>query len=132
VVGGQYRKRTSARETEPGAPAKTPESALPEKEQKDVDEHTTRKPMVLFGLFLLRLAERALSWLLFQDPPRSTRGSRTGGPHRRSRQQRRFYDPGRAAAKVIVQKIEAALARRLSVISAQKMGTNKPHENRCS
>ena len=36
----------------------------------------------LFGLFLLRLAERALSWLLFHDPPRSTRVKSTGGPHR--------------------------------------------------
>jgi hypothetical protein len=57
VVSGQSRKRTGARETESGAPAKTPESALPEKEQKDVDEHTTRNPMLLFrlfGLFLLR------------------------------------------------------------------------------
>ena len=34
----------------------------------------------LFGLFLLRLAERALSWLLFHDPPRSTRVKSTGGP----------------------------------------------------
>jgi hypothetical protein len=27
----------------------------------------------LFGLFLLRIAQRALSILLFHDPPRSTR-----------------------------------------------------------
>ena len=42
------------------------------------DEHNTRKPMLLFrlsGLFLLRFADRALSGLLFQDPPRSTRPS---------------------------------------------------------
>ncbi|MGZ9112793.1 MAG: hypothetical protein ACXW3X_17430 [Rhodoplanes sp.] len=48
----------------PARPQAAPEGALPEKEQKDVDEHTTRKPMLLFrlfGLFLLRLAERALS-----------------------------------------------------------------------
>ncbi len=51
------------------------------------DEHNTRNPMLLlrlFGLFLLRLAERALSWLLFQDPPRSTRPQVNGRPHRRN------------------------------------------------
>ena len=43
---------------------------------EDGDEHTTRKPMLLSrrsGLSLLRLAERAKSWTLLQDPPRSTR-----------------------------------------------------------
>jgi hypothetical protein len=40
-----------------------------------VPEQITRKPMLLLrlsGLFLLRLAERALSGLLFQEPPRNT------------------------------------------------------------
>ena len=47
------------------------------------DKLTTRKPMLLlrlFGLFLLRYATRALSRLLFQDPPRTTRRSVTGSP----------------------------------------------------
>jgi len=42
---------------------------------KPVPEHNTRKPTLLLrlsGLFLLRLAERAFSGLLIQDPPRST------------------------------------------------------------
>jgi hypothetical protein len=42
----------------------TPAGAAHKEEQKDVDEHTTRKPMLLFrlfGLFLLRLAARAES-----------------------------------------------------------------------
>ena len=50
------------------------------------DEHNTRNPTLLFrlfGLFLLRMAERALAWLLFQDPPRSTRPQVDGRPHRR-------------------------------------------------
>ena len=37
---------------------------------------TKRNPMLLFelfGLFLLRYAQRALSRLLFHDPPRKTR-----------------------------------------------------------
>jgi len=37
---------------------------------------TSRKPLLLlrlFGLLLLRLAERMLSALLFQEPPRKTR-----------------------------------------------------------
>jgi hypothetical protein len=42
---------------------------------KDVDA-TTRNPMFLFrlsGSFLLRYAQRALSALLFHEPPRNTR-----------------------------------------------------------
>ncbi len=38
--------------------------------------HTTRSPILLLslsGLFLLRLAERQFSGLLFHEPPRSTR-----------------------------------------------------------
>ena len=45
---------------------------------EDGDEHTTRNPKPLPRLpvsFLLRLAERALTRSLFQDPPRSTRGT---------------------------------------------------------
>ena len=37
---------------------------------------TTRNPRLLFrlsGVFLLRLAERTLAGLLFQEPPRFTR-----------------------------------------------------------
>jgi hypothetical protein len=44
-------------------------------EWKSVPEHNTRNPMLLLrlsGLFLLRLAERAFSELLFQEPPRNT------------------------------------------------------------
>jgi hypothetical protein len=44
---------------------------------KNVDD-TTRKPTLLFrlfGLFLLRMAQRALSGLLFQAPPRKTRAA---------------------------------------------------------
>jgi hypothetical protein len=41
------------------------------------DALTNRKPMLLFRLFgwlfQLRLAQRALFWLLFQDPPRTAR-----------------------------------------------------------
>ena len=47
------------------------------------DEHNTRKPMLLLrlsGSLLLRLAERALSALLFQDPPRNTRATSQGAP----------------------------------------------------
>ena len=50
------------------------------------DEHNTRKPTLLFrlfGLFLLRMAERALAWLLFQDPPRSTRRSESSSSAQR-------------------------------------------------
>jgi len=59
------------------------------------DEHNTRNPTLsfrLFGLFLLRMAERALAWLLFQDPPRSTRRQKDGRPHRPSGR-RRDYAP---------------------------------------
>jgi hypothetical protein len=34
----------------------------------------------LFGWWLLRLAQRALSWLLFQDPPRTARACSQGAP----------------------------------------------------
>jgi hypothetical protein len=47
------------------------------------DAHTNRNPMLLFrlfGLFLLRLAQRALFWLLFQDPPRTARVCSQGAP----------------------------------------------------
>lgn len=47
------------------------------------DEHTTRNPMLLlrlFGWLLLRLSARALSCLLFQEPPRTTRDSIAGRP----------------------------------------------------
>lgn len=51
--------------------------------------HTTRKPTLLLrlsGLFLLRLAERRLSGLLFQDPPRKTRCAvKPGDPTNRVR-----------------------------------------------
>ncbi len=46
---------------------------------KKMWENRTRQPLLLFlllGLFLLRRAQRALSSLLFQDPPRSARISR--------------------------------------------------------
>nr|WP_245538968.1 hypothetical protein [Thioflavicoccus mobilis] len=49
------------------------------------DAHKTRKPRSLFGLFglfLLRAAERALFWLSFQEPPRTTRRHVIGRPHR--------------------------------------------------
>lgn len=47
------------------------------------DEHTGRKPILLLrlsGWLLLRFAARALSGLLFQPPPRNTRGSISGHP----------------------------------------------------
>jgi hypothetical protein len=47
------------------------------------DEHITRKPMLLLrlsGLFLLRFDARALSGLLFQEPPRNARGSSPDRP----------------------------------------------------
>lgn len=47
------------------------------------DAHTNRNPMLLFrlfGLFLLRLAQRALFRLLFQDPPRTARICHQGAP----------------------------------------------------
>jgi hypothetical protein len=34
----------------------------------------------LFGWLLLRLAQRALFWLLFQDPPRTARVCSQGAP----------------------------------------------------
>ena len=46
--------------------------------------HTNRKPTVVFrlsGLFLLRLAARALAGLLFQEPPRKERAA-SGAPRR--------------------------------------------------
>jgi hypothetical protein len=49
------------------------------------DEHTGRKPLLLLrlsGWLLLRFAARALSGLLFQPPPRNTRGSISGHPYR--------------------------------------------------
>jgi hypothetical protein len=49
---------------EPGTPATGPAGAAPWKDQKDVDDDTTRNPMLLFrlfGLFRLRTAARALS-----------------------------------------------------------------------
>ena len=48
-------------------------------------ETTTRNPMLLFllfGLFLLRYAQRALFRLLLNDPPRSTRRSIRRSLHR--------------------------------------------------
>ena len=47
------------------------------------DEHNTRNPILslrLSGVLLLRAAERALSALLFQDPPRTTRARSQGTP----------------------------------------------------
>jgi hypothetical protein len=47
------------------------------------DEHNTRKPILLLrlsGWLLLRVAERALFELLFQEPPRNTRASSQGAP----------------------------------------------------
>lgn len=47
------------------------------------DEHNTRKPMLLLrlsGVLLLRAAERALSALSFQDPPRTARATSQGAP----------------------------------------------------
>jgi hypothetical protein len=47
-------------------------------------ETTTRKPLfvfLLFGLFLLRYAQRALFRLLLNDPPRNTRRSVRRSPH---------------------------------------------------
>jgi hypothetical protein len=47
------------------------------------DEHHTRKPRMLLRLFgglLLRVAERALSGGLSQEPPRTTRASSQGTP----------------------------------------------------
>ncbi len=47
------------------------------------DEHNTRKPILLlrlFGWLLLRVDERTLSGLLFQEPPRNTRFSSQGTP----------------------------------------------------
>jgi hypothetical protein len=47
------------------------------------DAHTKRKPLLslrLCGWLWLRLAARALDWLLFQEPPRTTRDSVTGRP----------------------------------------------------
>ena len=47
------------------------------------DEHNTRNPILLLrlsGLLLLRAAARALSGLLFQEPPRNTRASSQGTP----------------------------------------------------
>lgn len=49
---------------------------LVEKGIRSVRARASRKPMLLLrlsGSFLLRLAERALLALLFQDPPRNTR-----------------------------------------------------------
>jgi hypothetical protein len=53
--------------------------------EKSVDA-TTRNPTLLFrlsGSFLLRFAQRALSALLFQEPPRNTR-ARSSWSHRRT------------------------------------------------
>jgi len=47
------------------------------------DAQHNRNPMLLlrlFGLLLLRLAVCALFWLLFQEPPRTTRRNVTGSP----------------------------------------------------
>ena len=47
------------------------------------DEHNTRKPILslrLSGLLLLRADERALSALLFHEPPRSTRAKSQAAP----------------------------------------------------
>jgi len=47
------------------------------------DAQTNRNPILLFRLFgwlLLRLAQRALFWLLFQDPPRTARVCSQGAP----------------------------------------------------
>ncbi len=49
---------------EPRAPARRPKTPCLGRSGKMWDEHTTRKPMLLLrlsGLFLLRLAQRALS-----------------------------------------------------------------------
>jgi len=47
-------------------------------------ETITRNPLflfLLFGLFLLRYAQRALFRLLLNDPPRTTRRSLRRSPH---------------------------------------------------
>ena len=47
------------------------------------DEYNTRKPILLLqlpGWLLLRVAERALFGLLFQESPRTTRASSQGTP----------------------------------------------------
>ncbi len=47
------------------------------------DEQQTRNPRSLLrlsGLLWLRLEARALSWLLFQEPPRNTRRLVSGSP----------------------------------------------------
>jgi hypothetical protein len=52
-------------------------------EQGKMWETTTRKPLFLlrlFGLFLLRYAQRALLRLLLNDPPRNTRRSLRPAP----------------------------------------------------
>ena len=73
------------------------------------DEHTTRNPILslrLSGLSLLRAAERALSALLFHDPPRSARATFQGTPQNCTL--RAKY--GRVGAET--QKIASAAARR--------------------
>ncbi len=57
--------------------------AAPGRRTKEVGRTPNRKPILLFrlfGLLLLRTAARALSSLLFHDPPRITRSA--GPPHR--------------------------------------------------
>ena len=68
VVGRHFRRRPSGR--------------LAEKITM-WDEHNTRNPILslrLSGLLSLRAAERALSALLFQDPPRTTGATSQGAP----------------------------------------------------
>jgi len=98
------------------------------------DEHTTRKPMLLLrlsGLFLLRLEARALSGLLFQEPPRNTRGSETGAPCWQASketivQNLRATPPLRGGVQGAVGRCSVASDTVISV----NWGTNTPHESR--
>jgi hypothetical protein len=59
-------------------------------------ETTTRNPLLfqsLFGLFLLRTAQRAFSRLLLNDPPRTTRRSLRPAPAQKGNREGRPYVP---------------------------------------
>jgi hypothetical protein len=82
----------------------------------------TRKPIVLLrlsGWFLLRLAERRLSGLLFQEPPRRTReDGAVQAPGRNeceARRRKRYVLPANRVDRV------GARARAVSVKSPQKI-----------
>ena len=79
--------RGNCRQPAPPVGGSGPSSSVRTGAGKDVGRHTTRKPMLL-----LRFAERRLSGLLFQAPPRNTRCRYQAAPRAEARPKRVGHD----------------------------------------